>query len=137
MTSIAKGTFNVKLTSAPMTESAGTTTLARQTIAKQWRGDLEGSSAGEMLAALSPVKGSAGYVAVERVTGTLHGRRGSFVLQHTGLMDRGAPSLVVTVVPDTGTDDLAGLSGSLRILIEAGEHSYELEYTLSAASPTA
>lgn len=133
---LAKGTFEVKLTPVPMTEGAGTATMARQTIAKLWHGDLEGTSAGEMLAAMSPVQGSAGYVAVERVTGVLHGKRGSFVLQHTGVMTRGTPSLVVTVVPDSGTDELAGMTGMLKIIIEKGKHFYELEYSLSAAPGT-
>jgi len=135
MGTVSKGTFDVKLTPVPMTEGVGVATLARQTVAKHWSGDLEGTSAGEMLAAMSPVKGSAGYVAVERVTGTLHGKRGSFVLQHTGVMTRGAPSLVVTVVPDTGTDELAGMTGTLKIIIEGGKHFYELEYSLSGAAP--
>jgi hypothetical protein len=122
----ATGTFEVKL--APLaTDAAG---LGRMSIDKQFHGDLEASSKGEMLSAMSEVKGSAGYVAIERVTGTLGGRKGSFVLQHSGTMNRGAASLSVTVVPDSGTGELAGLSGKMAILIEGGKHSYEFEYTL-------
>jgi hypothetical protein len=87
-----------------------------------------------MLSVATLVKDSAGYVALEQVTGTLHGRRGTFALQHSGTMDRGAPQLSVTVVPDSGTEQLAGLTGSMRIIIEAGKHSYELDYTLDGAS---
>jgi hypothetical protein len=83
-----------------------------------------------MLAAMTDVKGSAGYVAMERVTGTLHGRRGSFVLQHSGTMHRGAQALVISVVPDSGTDELAGLSGAMRIVIAEGKHRYEFDYEL-------
>jgi hypothetical protein len=103
------------------------------TIDKQFRGDLEATSKGQMLTGMSSVKGSAGYVAIERVGGTLAGRRGTFILQHTGTMARGAPSLTVTVVPDSGTDELTGLSGSMNIDVTGGQHSYTLEYTLPAA----
>ena len=97
---------------------------------KQFRGDMEGTSKGQMLAAQTAVKGSAGYVAMELVTATLHGRRGTFVLQHTGTMNRGQPQLSVTVVPDSGTGDLTGISGKLAILIANGRHSYEFDYSL-------
>jgi hypothetical protein len=126
----ASGPFDVKLTPqhpAPGIESAN---LGRQTIDKRFHGDLEGISLGEMIAAMSAVQGSAGYVAMERVTGVLHGRRGSFVLQHTGIMNRGAPSLVVTVVPDSGTDALTGLTGTMQIEIEQGKHAYIFDYDL-------
>jgi len=83
-----------------------------------------------MLAASTETKGSAGYVAIERVTGTLNGRKGSFVLQHHGIMDRGMPSLMVTIVPDSGTGELAGLKGKMEIRNDAGRHAYELEYDL-------
>ena len=98
-------------------------------IDKQFQGDLTGSSKGEMLTAMTETKGSAGYVAIERVTGTLHGRRGSFVLQHSGTMTRGAPHLVITVVPDSGTDQLTGLSGTMTITIADGKHSYTFSIT--------
>lgn len=99
-------------------------------IDKQFHGDLEGTSKGQMLSAMGSVKGSAGYVAMEKVTGTLHGRGGSFVLQHSGTMNRGVPQLLVTVVPDSGTDQLAGLTGTLAIIIDSGKHSYDFEYSL-------
>ena len=101
------------------------------TIDKQFHGDLEGTSKGQMLSAMGSIKGSAGYVAMERVTGTLKGRSGSFVLQHSGTMTRGEPRLVVSVVPDSGTAELVGLAGTLTIKIADGKHSYEFEYTLA------
>jgi hypothetical protein len=97
---------------------------------KQYHGDLEASGKGEMLKVSTGVKGSGVYVAVERVTGTLQGRKGSFALYHTGVMTRGTPELRITVVPDSGTDQLAGIAGTLSIQIENGKHSYDLEYTL-------
>ena len=97
---------------------------------KQFHGDLEATSKGEMLTAMSAVKGSAGYVAMERVTGTLKGRNGSFALQHSGTMARGAQQLVITVVPDSGEGDLKGLAGTMAIEIADGKHSYVLEYSL-------
>lgn len=127
VTTRASGTFEVKLAPQAGHEPA----LGRMTIDKEFHGDLEAVSKGEMLAAMTAVEGSAGYVAMERVSGTLHGRRGTFVLQHSGTMNRGAPQLVVTVVPDSGTDELAGLSGTMRIIVEGGKHSYELDYTLA------
>ncbi len=99
-------------------------------INKIFSGDLEGASHGEMLSVMTAVKGSAGYVALERVTGTLHGRTGSFVLQHSGTMTRGAAELSVTVVPDSGEGQLAGIAGRLTIIIADGKHSYEFDYTL-------
>jgi hypothetical protein len=77
------------------------------------------------------VKGSAGYVAIEKVTGKLHGRAGTFVLQHTGTMNRGAQKLSITVVPDSGTGELVGLSGKMNIIIAGGKHSYEFDYSLA------
>ena len=99
-------------------------------IDKHFHGDLEATSQGEMLSAMGEIKGSAGYVAMERVRGVLHGRKGTFVLQHIGTMNRGVPTLSVTVVPDSGTGELAGLSGSMKIIIQQAKHSYEFEYTL-------
>ena len=130
MTTRASGTFEVKLTPRPWDDSGEEAALGRMSIAKTFLGDLEATSRGQMLSAMSGVKGSAGYVAIERVSGTLHGRGGTFVLQHTGTMNRGAPQLSVTVVPDSGTDQLAGLAGQMTIKIEAGTHSYDFEYTL-------
>jgi Protein of unknown function (DUF3224) len=124
----AGGTFDVKLT--PQAESGDDAGLGRMVIDKQFHGDLEGTSQGQMISAMGSVKGSAGYVAMERVTGKLKGRAGSFVLQHSGTMTRGTPQLTVTVVPDSGTDQLTGIAGMLTIEIGGGKHSYEFEYTL-------
>jgi hypothetical protein len=99
-------------------------------IDKQFHGDLEATSKGQMLAISSDVKGSAGYVAMERVTGMLQGRTGTFALQHSGTMTRGVPQLIITVVPDSGTGELVGLSGKMTIDIVDGKHSYDFEYTL-------
>ncbi len=130
MTKHAKGTFEVKLTPQPPQAGVGDPSVGRMSIEKRFAGDLEGESRGEMLAAMTPVEGSAGYVAVERVSGTLSGRRGTFALQHSGTMTRGTPQLSVTVVPDSGTDELAGISGRMSISVEGGRHSYEFDYTL-------
>jgi hypothetical protein len=126
----ASGTFEVTLTPlAPAQDTAGSG-LGRMAIDKRFAGDLAGTSRGEMLTAMTGTKGSAGYVAIERVTGTLQGRQGSFVLQHSGTMTRGEPGLRITVVPDSGTGELAGLTGSMTIVIADGKHSYLFEYTL-------
>jgi len=127
----ASGPFDVSLKPLPMDTDSGSEHLGRMSIEKQFRGDLEGSSKGQMLTGGTAIKNSAAYVAIERVTGSLKGRKGSFILQHTGLMNRGAPSLVITVVPDSGTDQLEGLKGTMTINIEAGKHSYQLDYTLA------
>jgi hypothetical protein len=126
----ASGPFDVKLVPQPATSGIEPANLGRQTINKQFLGELEATSLGEMLAAMSAVQGSAGYVAMERVTGTLHGRRGSFVLQHTGTMNRGVPQLTISVVPDSGTDELTGLAGLMQIQIEQGQHAYVFDYSL-------
>jgi hypothetical protein len=127
----ATGPFDVKLT--PQDDKLDPT-LGRLTIDKTFHGDLEASSKGQMLTASTDVKGSAGYVAIERVTGTLRTpagvRTGSFALQHTGTLNRGVPELSVTVVPDSGTAQLAGLTGKMNIIITEGKHSYDFEYTL-------
>ncbi len=126
----ATGTFEVKLTPQPMADTSDAT-LGRVSIAKQFHGDIEGASKGEMLHGAGSAPGSAGYVAIERISGTLHGRAGSFVLQHSGTMTRGLPQLTITVVPDSGTDQLAGIAGSFTIKIADGKHSYEFEYSLA------
>ena len=127
----ASGTFEVKLTpQKPDNKEAEGANLGRMSIDKKFSGDLEATSKGEMLSAMTDVKGSAGYVAIERVSGTLQGRKGTFVLQHSGTMTRGAPEMSVTVVPDSGTGDLAGLAGRMTIKIDAGKHFYEFGYTL-------
>jgi hypothetical protein len=129
VTNHAAGTFDVKLN--PLEDKVGDPTMVRMSIDKQLHGDLEGTSKGQMLAAGPDVKGSGGYVALERFTGTLQGRRGSFALQHSGTMTRGTPQLTVTVVPDSGTDQLVGLSGKMKINIVDGKHFYEFDYTLA------
>ena len=130
MTTRASGTFVVKMTPESMDDKADGAVLGRFSLEKMFHGDLEGAGKGAMLTAGTSVQGSAGYVAIERVTGTLHGRRGTFALQHTGTMNRGEPQLSITVVPDSGTGELAGLVGTLDIKIADGKHSYELAYTL-------
>jgi hypothetical protein len=129
----ATGTFEVKVVPQGAEDKGECSTLGRLSLDKQFHGDLEGTGKGEMLTALTDVKGSAGYVAIERVTGTLHGRRGSFVLLHRGIMSQGAQVLTIMIVPDSGAGELAGLSGTLEIKIVDGEHSYDLEYTLKTA----
>ena len=126
----ASGTFDVKLTPQPAAPGIEAARLGRQIIDKRFSGELEATSLGEMLSAGGNVQGSAGYVAIERVTGVLQGKRGSFVLQHMGTMDRGVPSLSISVVPDSGTDELAGLNGSMQIQIEQGRHVYRFDYRL-------
>ncbi len=126
----ASGPFEVKITPQTPDGTFEDATMGRMTIDKQFHGDLEAASKGQMLTAMTDIKGSAGYVAVERVTGTLHGRRGTFFLQHCATMTRGVPQLSVTVVPDSGTGQLVGLTGKMDIKIDAGKHSYEFEYTL-------
>lgn len=133
MTTRASGIFDVKLTPQPPQGDPAEATHGRMTIDKTFHGDLDGTSKGEMLAAGTAVKGSAGYVAIEQVSGALHGRTGTFVLQHSGTMNRGDAQLSVTVVPDSGTGELAGLAGRMAINITAGTHSYEFDYTLNAA----
>ena len=129
MTNRATGTFEVKM--SPQDQGADMP-VGRMMIDKQFQGDLVGTSKGQMLMASSDsVKNSAGYVAIEKVTGTLNGRRGSFYLQHNGVMTRGVGELTITVIPDSGTDELTGLSGKMNIIIAEGKHSYEFEYSLA------
>jgi len=124
----ATGTFDVKMT--PQTDDkGGDPAVSRMTIDKQFHGDLEGTSKGQMLTAGDP-KSSAVYVAIEKFNGTLKGRSGTFILHHTGLMTRGVPQLTIEVAPDSGTGQLAGLAGTLTIKIADGKHSYDFEYTL-------
>ncbi len=126
----ATGTFEVKIVPQPPEDKDQDPSLARMTIDKQFHGDIEGTSKGQMLSAGTPEKGSAGYVAIEKVSGTLHGRRGTFVLQHSATMNRGTPQMSITVVPDSGTGELRGLAGSLQINIAGGKHSYSFDYSL-------
>ena len=133
MTTRATGTFDVKLNPLVPYENAEGAMLGRMSIDKQFHGDLEATSKGEMLIGGTSIKGSAGYVAIERVGGTLGGRAGTFILQHSGTMTRGAPQLTITVVPDSGTGQLAGLAGTMGITIADGKHSYDFEYTFAEA----
>jgi hypothetical protein len=133
VTTRAAGTFDVKLNPLPVYNDAEGAMLGRLSIDKTFHGDLAATSRGEMLSAGTAVQGSAGYVAIERVSGTLHGRSGSFVLQHSGTMTRGVPQLVVSVVPDSGTGELVGLAGTMRIDITNGAHSYVLDYTIGGS----
>jgi Protein of unknown function (DUF3224) len=130
VTKHATGPFDVKLAPQGEDDKAEGSTLARYSLDKQYHGDLEATAKGTMLTAGTDVNGSAGYVAIERVTGTLNGRTGSFVLQHSGTLTRGTPVQSITVVPDSGTGQLAGLSGKLTVIIDAGKHSYAFDYTL-------
>jgi hypothetical protein len=133
MTHHATGPFEVKLT--PQAPEGDATAIGRMKIDKQFHGDLQAVSQGQMLAHSTSMKGSAGYVAMEIVTGTLGGRNGTFVLQHSGTMNRGEAQLSVTVVPDSGLDELLGLSGSMKIRIEAGgKHFYDFDYEIPDAN---
>ena len=126
----ASGPFDVKLNPQPSDDKAEGSTLGRLSIDKQYHGDLEASGKGQMLTAMTEVKGSAGYVAIERVTGSLHGRSGSFVFQHSSTLTRGAPLQSITVVPDSATGQLVGLTGKMVVNIVDGKHSYDFEYKL-------
>ncbi len=130
MPHVATGTFEVSMKAEAAAPDAPGSALGRASLEKTYDGDLAGTAVGNMLTAMTETKGSAGYVAIERVTGTLHGREGSFVLQHSGTMERGAQTLSITVVPDSGFGGLAGLTGVLEISVENGRHSYSLEYNL-------
>lgn len=130
MSTVATGSFTVEMKPQSGPDAAEGVSLGRMSLAKQFAGDLAATGQGEMLTALTPVKGSAGYVAIERVTGTLHGRAGSFVFQHAGTMSQGAQRLSITVVPGSGTGALAGIEGDFRLSIVDGRHLYEFEYSL-------
>lgn len=129
MTQHATGSFDVKVLPMEPAFKFEDNPLSRFSLDKQFHGDLEASSKGEMLSAGSP-KTSGGYVAIERVSGTLHGRSGTFALQHSATMTNGTPQLNIIVVPGTGTGQLAGLSGTMNIIIKEGKHSYDFLYSL-------
>ena len=132
MTQHATGPFDVKVTHQD--DNSSDPLLARMTLEKQYHGDLDATGQGQMLTAGTAVKGSGAYVAIEKVSGTLKGRTGTFVLQHTGTMTQNVPQLTIVVVPDYGTGQLAGLTGKMTITIApGGKHSYDFEYTLPAA----
>jgi Protein of unknown function (DUF3224) len=130
MPTVARGHFTVEMKPQPGQTDVAGVALGRMSLDKRFEGDLVGSGQGEMLTALTPVKGSAGYVAVERFTGTLHGQAGSFVFQHSGTMDQGAQRLAISVVPDSGTEGLTGLRGTFKLNVAEGRHTYEFKYTL-------
>ena len=130
-TATVSGEFNVNL--APIegyVSGQNGVNLGRMSIDKTFKGSLNATSQGEMLSAMTPTQGSAGYVAIEQVIGELDGKKGSFVLQHFGTMDKGQDSLILNVIPDSGTNELEGLTGSMKIRIEQGIHYYDFEYTL-------
>jgi Protein of unknown function (DUF3224) len=128
----ARGTFDVQVTPLPADAYADGVTMGRMTIDKQFSGDLTGTGKGQMLTGMGGVKGSAAYSAVDLITGSVAGRSGSFILQHTGIMARGEQSLVITIIPDSGTGELTGIAGTLQIIIDGKQHSYVLTYTLPA-----
>lgn len=130
MTQIARGTFTVKLQPDGDSDVQEGVSLGRMTLSKVFQGDLVGTGAGTMLSSQNASTGSAAYVAIERVSATLAGRKGSFVFQHLGIMTRDSRELSIRVVPDSGTDELAGLSGDFALTIKDGVHSYEFAYTL-------
>jgi Protein of unknown function (DUF3224) len=131
----AVGSFTVQMKpqGSPAEVPAGGTPIGRLSLEKVFSGDMAGTSQGEMLTAVTPTAGSAGYVAIERFTGTVHGRQGSFVMQHSGTMSpRGGQQLSISVVADSGTDALRGIDGRFLLTIDNGQHHYALEYTLPA-----
>ena len=130
MTEHISGDFDVKMQPEAVHDGAAASGLGRMSLDKRYHGALDATGIGEMLAAMTATPGSAGYVALEKVDGTLDGRRGTFFLQHTGTMDRGTPTLSVAVIPDSGTGDLIGLTGQLTIRIEEGKHYYDFDYRL-------
>jgi len=133
MTRHATGPFDVTIKPQPLAGPAEDPGLGRMSIEKRYHGDLEATAHGQMLTAATDVQGSASYVAIERVSGTLQGKTGTFALHHRGIMTRGEPQLEIAVVPDSGTGGLAGLTGTLRVAVEGGKHSYDFEYTLPEA----
>jgi hypothetical protein len=133
MTRQVSGSFDITRTAEPPFDTADGVVLGRMRFDKTFHGPLAATSVVHMTSAMTAVKGSAGYVAVERITGSLDGKAGSFVVLHTGLMDRGAPSLTITVVPDSGTGELVGLAGEMAIEIVEGKHHYRMSYTLGGA----
>jgi Protein of unknown function (DUF3224) len=132
MTELAQGTFDITATRQPPYDSADGLVLGRTSFVKTFKGELDASSSVEMLSAGTPTKGSAVYVALERVNGKLGGRSGNFVLVHRGMMNRGEASLALEVAPDSGTGELVGLTGQMQIEIKDGQHYYRFEYQLGA-----
>jgi hypothetical protein len=126
----AKGSFEVDVRREPPFDTVDGVALGRASVDKRFAGALQGTGKVQMLSAGTPTQGSAAYVAIERIDGTLDGKRGTFVMTHTGVMNRGVPSLTITIVPDSGTGELRGLAGTMSIQILEGRHFYEMEYTL-------
>jgi hypothetical protein len=126
----ASGNFDITMNPHAPYDTSDGVSLARVSIIKQFHGDLDASSTVEMLGARTPIEGSAGYVAIERITGSLHGKSGSFVLQHSGTMTRGRADAIVSVVPDSGTGELLGIVGQMKIDVVDGKHLYTFDYTL-------
>jgi len=127
----ATGKFDVKITPQASDLAPEGPNLGRMSLDKQYHGDLDAAAKGEMITAAGiAVKESAAYSAVERVAGSLHGKKGAFALQHTGIMTRGTPSLNITVVPDSGTGELTGLTGKMDIIIEGKQHSYVFDFDI-------
>ncbi len=137
MTDHATGTFDVKLAPETIPGKAVDPALGQMSIDKTFHGDLEGTSVGSMLTGGNVATGSAGYVAIEKVSGALKGLKGTFILQHFATMTRSVPALTVAVVPDSGTGQLTGLTGKMNIRIESGQHYYDFDYTLPAAHVSA
>lgn len=130
MTEHASGSFDITMTPASPPEHEGRTALGRMQLDKQYAGDLAASGKGQMLTAVTDTKGSAAYVAIERISGTLKGKKGSFVVAHTGTMSGGAQHLTISVVADSGTGELAGIAGTLGLKLVEGKHFYEFDYVL-------
>jgi hypothetical protein len=131
MNQIAQGTFEIVMSPPPAGEGGGRLSVGRMLIDKKYVGDLNGSGQGEMLSAGNPAAGSAGYVAIEHITGTLNGRSGGFALQHSGTMHGGNSELAIAIVPGSGTGELIGIEGKLKLDIVERQHFYEIDYTLS------
>lgn len=130
MSQVARGTFEVSIKPLPFEEAGDSENLGRMSIDKNISGDLTATTKGQMLTAMTDTQGSAGYVAIEQVTGSLNGHKGSFILQHSATMNRGEPNMRITVVPDSGTGELKGLVGDFKINIVDGKHFYEFSYHL-------
>ena len=133
MSTHVSGSFSITMTPATTPQRSGRTALGRMLLDKVYKGDLAATASGEMLSAVTDPKGAAGYVAVESITGVLQGRQGSFVVQHAGTMADGKQELSIVIVPHSGTGQLEGISGTMGIRIEAGQHFYDLDYSLPVA----
>ncbi|WP_308925323.1 DUF3224 domain-containing protein [Janthinobacterium sp. J1-1] len=133
MSTHVSGSFNITMTPATTPQRSGRTTLGRMLLDKVYKGDLAATASGEMLSAVTDTKGAAGYVAIESITGVLQGRQGSFVVRHAGTMADGKQELSIVIVPHSGTGQLEGISGTMGIRIEGGQHFYDLDYRLPGA----